>query len=86
MATRLITDSYESSQEAVAARIDEILDACTVKDFQRLAAYHLDGPKSTKFDDVEPFDRQDAFVAMRSEIEQFGALEYLGAAIYDLKD
>jgi ketosteroid isomerase-like protein len=85
VATDVIHEQFEASQQAVAARIDQILDAVTVKDFDRLASYHLDGPKFTKFDDVEPLGRQDAETAIRTEVEQFTAVEDLDARIEDLQ-
>jgi ketosteroid isomerase-like protein len=85
MNTDVITETFEASQAAVSARIDEILDACRLKDFDRLAAYHLDGPKFTKFDDIEPLDRQDAATAMRAEVAVFSAIEDLDANIENLK-
>jgi ketosteroid isomerase-like protein len=81
----VISDRFEASQRAVSARIEEILDAVRVKDFDRLASYHLDGPKFTKFDDVEPLGRQDAETAMRTEVEQFRAVEDFEGVIEELK-
>jgi ketosteroid isomerase-like protein len=85
MSADILTEPYQESQQAVAARIEEIVDACRVKDFDRLAAYHLSGPKFTKFDDLEPLDRQDAETAMRSEVDAFSAIEDLDARIDHLK-
>ena len=85
MSTDVITEPFQTSQAAVSARIEEILDAVRVKDFDRLAAYHLAGPKFTKFDDVEPFDWQDAETAMRAEVEEFSALEDFDGGFEDLK-
>lgn len=85
MTADVISERFEASQQAVSARIDEILDAVKTKDFDRLASYHLDGPKFTKFDDVEPLDRQDAETAMRAEIAQFRVVEDLEAHIENLK-
>jgi hypothetical protein len=59
----------------VDARIGQILDAVTAKDFDPLVSYHLAGPKFTKFDDIEPLDRQDAGTGMRLEVEQFTRME-----------
>lgn len=81
----ILTDPFPEAQAAIAARLDEILDACRVKDFDRLAAYHLSGPKFSKFDDVEPLDRQNDDIGMRSEVEQFSAIEDLDAHLDDLK-
>lgn len=33
----------------IASRLQEIIDACQKKDFDRLERYHLYGPKFTKF-------------------------------------
>jgi ketosteroid isomerase-like protein len=81
----ILTDLFPEAQAAITARLGEILDACRVKDFGRLAAYHLAGPKFSKFDDVEPLDRQDAETGMRSEVEQFSAIEDLDARLDDLE-
>lgn len=81
----ILTARFPEAQAAIAARLDEILDACRAKDFERLAAYHLSGPKFSKFDDVEPLDRQDDEIGMRSEVEQFSAIDDLDAHLDDLK-
>ena len=85
MAVDVISERFEASQQAVSARIGEILDAVTVKDFDRLVSYHLDGPKFTKFDDVEPLGRQDAETAMRTEgiAEQFRRHPVMRAEVDD---
>ncbi|MCJ8505351.1 nuclear transport factor 2 family protein [Kocuria flava] len=85
MSTDIVADPFESSQAAVAARIGEILDAVVRKDFERLAGYHLDGPKFTKFDDVEPLERQDAATSARLEEEQFSGVEDLQATFDGLQ-
>jgi ketosteroid isomerase-like protein len=85
MSTDIVTEPYPESQKAVAARLEEIIDACRVKDFDRLAAYHLAGPKFSKFDDLEPLDRQDADTAMRAEVDAFSAIDDLDAEIENLK-
>jgi len=81
----MLTDPFPEAQTAIAARIGEIVHACVVKDFDRLAAYHLAGPKFSKFDDLEPLDRQDDETAMRSEVEAFSPIEDLEARIDGLK-
>ena len=85
MSTDILTETYQESQRAVAARLEEILDACRVKDFDRLAAYHLAGPKFSKFDDAEPLDRQDAETGMRSEVEGFSAIDDFDGRLDDMK-
>ncbi|MFF0988540.1 nuclear transport factor 2 family protein [Kocuria nitroreducens] len=85
MDTDIIADTFESSQAAVDSRIHEILDAAITRDLDRLASYHLEGPKFSKFDDVEPLDRQDAETSARLEAEQFAAVQDLHAGFDDLK-
>ena len=85
MSADILTEPYQESQKAVAARLEEILDACRVKDFDRLAAYHLAGPKFTKFDDAEPLDRQDAEIGMRAEVEGFSAIDDFDGRLDDMK-
>ncbi|MFE7632019.1 nuclear transport factor 2 family protein [Kocuria sp. NPDC057446] len=81
----IIADPFESAQASVQARIEQVLDAVTVKDFDRLASYHLAGPKFTKFDDVEPLDRQDAETGMRLEVKQFTGMKDFHGRFDDLK-
>ena len=81
----IIADPFEAAQASVQTRIEQVLDAATAKDFDRLASYHLAGPKFTKFDDVEPLDRQDAETGMRLEVEQFTGMEDFHGRFDDLK-
>ena len=85
MSIDILTDPFEASQAAVAARLEEVLDACRGKDFDRLVAYHLSGVKFSKFDDAEPLDRQDAETGMRAEIEGFSAIEDFDGRLDDMK-
>ncbi|GAB2611591.1 hypothetical protein GCM10009696_16460 [Kocuria himachalensis] len=81
----LFTDAFESSQAEVEARIEQILDAVRTKDFDRLASYHLVGPKFSNFDDVEPLERQDGQTSMRLEAEQFAGMENFHGRFEDVK-
>ena len=81
----IIADPFEAAQASVQARIEQVLDAVTAKDFDRLASYHLAGPKFTKFDDVEPLDRQDAETGMRLEVQQFTGMEDFHGRLDNLK-
>ena len=83
--TDIIADPFESAPAAVQAKIEQVLDAVTAKDFDRLASNHLAGPKFSKFDDVEPVDRQDAQTGMRMEVEQFTGMEDFRGRFEDLK-
>lgn len=72
-------------RRAITTRLGEILQAACDKDFERLAGYHLDSPKFTKFDDFEPLERQDATTAMKSEADGLGAVDNLVMGAEDLK-
>ena len=85
MSRDILTDPFPEAQAAIADRIDEIVDACVVRDFDRPVAYHLAGSKFSNFDELEPLDRQDDETAMRSEVDAFSAIEDLEARIDGLK-
>lgn len=85
MGSDYLTEPYAAAQEVIVARVDELLAACARKDFDRVAACHLSGPKFSKFDDVPPFDRQDAQRALRSEMEQLSAVEHFEGHMDDCK-
>jgi ketosteroid isomerase-like protein len=85
MSSNLITDPFIEAQTAIRVRLDEILDACRSKDFDRLAGYHLSGPKFSKFDDEGPQGRQDDKSGMQGEIDAFSALEDFDGGFDDLK-
>jgi ketosteroid isomerase-like protein len=71
----IVGTRFEAEEAAVRRRLDEILDVVSAKDFDRLAGYHLDSPKFTKFDDFEPLERQDVATANRLEAEGLGGVE-----------
>lgn len=80
-----IHDPCETDQLAVIARVREIFAAAQAKEFDRLAGYHLYGPKFTKFDDFEPLERQDAASARQSEEDGLGAVTGFRYDLEDLK-
>lgn len=73
--TALIEDLASPQQLQVTETLHDIMAAAADKDFERLAAHHLDGPKFTKFDDFEPLERQDATTARNAEEEGLGAVD-----------
>jgi ketosteroid isomerase-like protein len=81
----IVSEPYVAEQERVAATLHAIMEAVQRKDFARLAAFHLDSPKFTKFDDVEPLDRQDIATANQSEAEGLGGVEGFQYELRDLK-
>ena len=54
-------------------------------DLQRLASYHLDSPKFTKFNDSPPLERQDFVPAMDAEAAEFSTLDEIRGAFEDVK-
>jgi ketosteroid isomerase-like protein/predicted small metal-binding protein len=83
--TTVVDDPYLVEQQQVIDTLNDIMAAAAEKDFERLAAHHLDSPKFTKFDDFEPLDRQDAAVARRSEEEGLGGVENFAYHLKNLK-
>lgn len=81
----IIKDPFIRQQSEVEATLRGIMEAVRVKDFERLAAYHLDSPKFTKFDDFEPLERQDVATAREAEEEGLGGVENFDYDLEDLK-
>ena len=52
---------------AVEICLHKVLDAAKSGDAELLASHHLYGPKFTKFDDMEPLERQEAEAARAGE-------------------
>jgi ketosteroid isomerase-like protein len=65
--------------------LTDILDAVQAGDVERLAGYHLDSSKFTKFNDSPPLERQDFATAMEAEAAEFGALDEIRGAFEDVK-
>lgn len=84
-ATDDLADLCPTRQEQVEATLRAIMDAAQRKDFPRLAAYHLQSSKFTKFDDFEPLERQDVRTAQRSEEDGLGAIANFHYRLDDLK-
>jgi ketosteroid isomerase-like protein len=76
---------YLQEQKQIEQAVHDIFDAAKRKDFDQLEAFHLIGPKFTKFDDWEPMSRQDALTAMKSERDRFSQLTDFRMDIKDLK-
>jgi ketosteroid isomerase-like protein len=75
-------DSRKVAQ--IHARLNEIMDACVKKDFDRLDSYHLYGPKFTKFSTTPP-ERQDAETARKGEHDGLGGAKGLTMRADDVK-
>jgi ketosteroid isomerase-like protein len=81
----VIAQPYEDACRAIEHRLADILDAVHADDLERLAGYHLDSPKFTKFNDSPPLERQDFATAMDAEAAEFGALDAIHGAFEDVK-
>jgi ketosteroid isomerase-like protein len=75
----------DMARRAIERRLDEILAAVHAVDMERLAGYHLDSPKFSKFNDLPPWERQDFATAMRLEAEEFQAVSDIRGAFHDVK-
>jgi len=74
----------ERSTEEIRRRVGEILAACEAKDFTHLEAFHLYGPKFSRFSASSPV-RLDAETTRRLEHEGLSALNGLKMRTEDLK-
>lgn len=79
-----IDDPCPAAQAAVERAIQDVLDAAAKKDFARLEALHLYGPKFTKFDDAVP-DRMDADATRALERVGLEAIAAFRSEVKDLK-
>ncbi|MFD2091452.1 nuclear transport factor 2 family protein [Blastococcus deserti] len=75
----------DDARRAIEHRLVDILDAVHAGDVQRLASYHLDSPRFTKFNDSPPLERQDFATAMSAEAAEFQALDEIRGAFEDVK-
>ena len=78
-------EPFEAGQRAIRRRVDELVAAVDAGDLDRLARFHLDSPKFTKFNDLPPLERQDFVVAMESEEAEFSALDSIHSQFRDLR-
>jgi ketosteroid isomerase-like protein len=81
----IIHDEFRDEQKAIEQRISQILDAVQSKNFERLAKYHLHSPKFTKFNDIEPLERQDIDACNRTEQDELEAVDHVDGAAHELK-
>ena len=81
----VVNDLDPEARTAVAGRVQDILDAVNAQDVDRLEAHHLWGPKFSKFDDGEPYERQDAETTRQLERELVTAAKAISFRAEDLK-
>lgn len=81
----VIAQPFDDAVRAIEGRLADILGAVHAGDLERLASYHLYGPKFTKFNDSPPLERQDFRTAMDAEAAEFGAIDEIHGAFVDVK-
>jgi ketosteroid isomerase-like protein len=79
-----LTAEYPKQASQIRARLNDILDACVKKDFDRLDSYHIYGPKFTKFSTTPP-ERQEADAARKGEHDGLSAANDLTMRAEDVK-
>lgn len=79
----IVGGSFNEEQAQITARLNEVWDAAAKRDFARLKAFHLYGPKFTEFKDGAP--RGDAASNSAGEQEFFGMLADNKVVMNDLK-
>jgi ketosteroid isomerase-like protein len=85
MIVEIMAQSDDDARRAIGQRLVDILDAVHAGDLQRLANYHLDSPKFSKFNDSPPLERQDFATAMDAEAAEFRDLDEIRGALEDVK-
>ncbi len=83
--TDLVSEAFPADQKAVEKTIREIFDAAQNRELDKLEAFHLRGPKFTKFDDAGEQTRQDDRAAIRAEREQLAGAAEFQASLHNLK-
>lgn len=83
--TDWLNGSFPEQQQAIDQTIHAIFESAKAKDMLQLDAYHLYGPKFTKYDDGEYKPRIDAAMGRQKENELFSSIDSLEVKISDLK-
>src|SRR4051812_24399574 len=81
--TDLLTETYPNEQENIKNIVTHIFDLARAKQMDSVEAYHLYGPKFSKFDDGEYAGRMNAEDAKQAERNLFTAVSSFD---YDLDD
>ena len=83
--TDWINETYPEKQKAIEQTVQAIFESAKAKDMAKLDAFHLYGPKFSKFDDGEDKQRLNAAQGQQKENELFMALEAFQFNISQLK-
>ena len=81
----ILLEPYAQEQFEVERRIEDIMSAARRQAVDELESYHAFGRKFTKFDDFEPFERQDADTTRRLEREAILGVDEFDPRVLDLK-
>lgn len=80
-----LNDTSPAQQQEITQNIHDIFEAAKAKNLTQLDAYHLYGPKFTKFDDGDIRSRMDATQGQQNENELFSAIDSFQIQISNLK-
>lgn len=78
-----LTEEFPEQQKAITALIDEIFQTAREKDFDRLARFHLYGPKFTEFKNGKL--RLDAEASQQAEQNAFRAMSDFRYKVKDMR-
>ena len=80
-----LSHPYDDERAEVERTLHQIMSAARRQAVEELESYHASGPKFTKFDDLEPLERQDADTTRRLEREAITGVKEFAPDIVDLK-
>lgn len=81
----IVHGTFSDERQEVERRLGEVLDAVATKDFKRLASFHLDSPKFSKFNDNAPLERQNIDVSNQIEQDELGSVDNFKGEFDDLR-
>ena len=80
----IINEVFADKQAAISQTVQDIFKAGKAKDFERLAGFHLNSPKFSKYEDGN-LKKQNAAENNEGEKAAFGAADTFNYSINDLK-
>ena len=83
--TDVINEAYPEDQAKIRKMLGDLLEFAKEGDIDRVEAFHLYGPKFTKYDETEPNVRLDAEAARKLERDFVKPGSEMDASFQDLK-
>ncbi|HYR83551.1 MAG TPA: hypothetical protein VE422_05685 [Terriglobia bacterium] len=83
--TDVINEAYPEDQAKIRRMFGDLLEVAKKGDIDRVEAFHLYGPKFTKYDETEPNVRLDAEAARKLERDFVKPGSEIDASFQDLK-